>query len=117
MRQHSSKVLITGASGFIGQALYKVLTTAGYEVVACVRENKNHRQTKKIPYAKNPIISSLYSIKQKNQWHSILNGICVVIHLATTSQDSTVNLLDVKSVKNLDQQAVKQGQIGRLFFL
>src|SRR5262249_49116931 len=68
----SKRVLITGASGFIGQSLVRAFSRAGYEVRAATRRPVSFPNTVDVaivPDLRNPFI-----------WDAILCGIDVVIH-------------------------------------
>ena len=73
----ASRVLVTGATGFVGKALCKKLLADGWPVVGTFRtgssENKLPVGVKKIKIA---------SIGPSTNWQEALNGIDTVIHLA-----------------------------------
>lgn len=69
------KVLITGATGFVGGALRKVMARAGFDVLAAVRA----------PYAKSDAIPNAYlvgDIGPETDWSAALSGVEAVVHLA-----------------------------------
>jgi nucleoside-diphosphate-sugar epimerase len=68
------RVLVTGASGFIGRALCLRLAAQGMEVVAAVR-NKNAQGVTAKPVA-------VGDIHDKTDWSQALPGVATVIHLA-----------------------------------
>ncbi len=115
-----SKVLITGASGFIGQSLCKILIEAGYEVTACIRKNSQVISNKNIS------IVRIDSLNQNNGWDSILKNVSIVIHLAArvhimNKEDETSALelfreSNLNGTKNLALQAVNN-QVKRFIYL
>ena len=69
-------ILITGANGFVGYALCKALSTAGYRVLGAVR--KATTSTRPINWE----IVEVGDFSQNFQWNSILLGVHTVIHAA-----------------------------------
>src|SRR5690625_4189575 len=69
-----TRVLITGANGFIGRHLLKSNLVAQNEVVAAVR-----REHSDLPASKQVVIGS---IGADTDWSHALAGVDVVIHLA-----------------------------------
>src|SRR5450759_3851360 len=70
----TKRVLVTGASGFIGRPLVAALLRAGYAVRAATRRQgsfPNSVEDVIIPDLKNPI-----------DWNPILQGVDIIIHLA-----------------------------------
>lgn len=72
------KALVTGASGFIGQALCRHLLGSGVEVVAAVRRKKADNRLKDIPCAQ----IEVGEIHSKTDWSIALAGVDTVFHLA-----------------------------------
>jgi len=70
-----TRVLVTGASGFVGSALLPVLEQAGYEVVAAVR-------TLDAPVAGNAKKVRIGTIGAQTDWSEALRGVAAVVHLA-----------------------------------
>lgn len=113
-----NKVLLTGATGFVGKALLAELLQNNFEVIVSVRNN--------------PISSSLKvkTIKTGNllgstDWSPALQDIDIVIHLAARvhiMQDSSTNPLaefrktNVDGTLNLARQAEKSG-VSRFIFI
>lgn len=71
-----TRVLVTGASGFIGRPLTAALAQAGYAVRAAARE----RRGLSFPPAVEP--AALPDLTQPVDWHPLLSGIDAVVHLA-----------------------------------
>lgn len=107
-------ILITGASGFIGQHLYRSLLNKGYEVRSVVRhQTEGHNTTVVID-----------DITATTDWLSVLQGIDIVVHLAaqTHTPDNTPTLtqelhqVNVAGTLNLARQAAETG-VNQFIFL
>ena len=109
-------ILVTGANGFIGQALVKNLLQTKHNVIACVRQSVK------------PTLDCEYrfidKLDSKTDWQDALKGIDVVIHCAAIMPTRNNNLSDVDKAKevneaatmNLAQYAMQQG-IKHFIFL
>ena len=112
-----SKILITGASGFIGQALLKRLTRDHLTVRCILRQqnqNFNHIEHILMP-----------SMSESNDWRRALEGCDIVIHLAARvhvmHEDSKDPLSEFRKTNvvlttNLARQAAALG-VKRFIFL
>ena len=83
----SQKVFVTGAGGYIGQHLTKVISDNGYSVISCVR--KLH---KPIPQHFQTVV--VKDIASFNKWDVLLQGCDTIIHLAARAhiiEDSSNN--------------------------
>ncbi len=69
------KILVTGATGFIGQALVEHLTVDGFEIIASIRQNT----TSLSPDIQQVQVGDLLP---DTDWSDALSGVDVVIHLA-----------------------------------
>src|ERR1019366_5908491 len=70
----TKRVLVTGASGFIGRQLVPALLRAGYAVRAVTRRQVSFPDSVEaaiVPDLKNPI-----------DWNPILRGVDIIVHLA-----------------------------------
>jgi UDP-glucose 4-epimerase len=70
----TKRILVTGASGFIGRQLVPALLRAGYTVRAATRRQVSFPDSVEValvPDLKNPI-----------DWNQILQGVDIIIHLA-----------------------------------
>lgn len=111
------KILLTGASGFVGKALYKELLTLGHEVVAGVRSAE-----KAIGFSEYTIVGD---IDQYTNWSEALLNVDVVVHLAArvhvlkeSSQDSLAlfRKVNLNGTLNLAIQA-SQSNVKRFIFI
>jgi nucleoside-diphosphate-sugar epimerase len=111
------KVLVTGATGFIGKSLCKYLFEAGYSVTGSVRDV--HRANN---YQKNVLIDTLDA---STDWTKALRDCDVVIHLAGRAHilnSKNINNIDnyrennTEATLNLAKQAVELG-VSRFIFL
>jgi nucleoside-diphosphate-sugar epimerase len=71
--EHKDKILITGANGFVGSALVKMLSSRGFSVVPLVRK-ANPRDATGCK-----IIGDYRNFKE---WGSLMPGVDVIVHLA-----------------------------------
>ena len=72
------KVLVTGANGFVGNALIEHLLSQGHEVTALVRDKKNFKhQTKKIHWVEGDILKpeSLPKLKKLDTAFYLIHGL------------------------------------------
>ena len=79
----AQRVLVTGASGFIGRPMVAALLRAGYTVRAVTRRTvsfPNSVETVTIPDLRNPI-----------DWMPILQGVDSIIHLAGRAHGPVAN--------------------------
>lgn len=71
-----TRVLVTGASGFIGRPLTAALAQAGYAVRAAARERRG------LSFPSAVELVALPDLTQSADWHGLLAGIDAVVHLA-----------------------------------
>lgn len=108
------KVLVTGATGFVGQALCDVLTASGYGVVPAVRGRSG------MPHE--VVVGNLDA---STDWRDALSGCDVVVHLAArvhvmndTVQDplALYRATNTEATLNLARQAARAG-VRRFVFI
>jgi len=114
-----SRILITGGSGFVGQALCPRLIEAGHHVTISTR-NKTHTPiTDALEYCQ------VGSLGPDTDWTEALSGIDLVIHLAArvhimndTASDPETEFQKTNSeaTRNLAEQAAKVG-VKQFIFL
>lgn len=112
------KVLITGATGFVGGALCEELSRVGFDVLATVRG----------PRASTGEISNTYvvgEIDSETDWCTALNGVNAVVHLAArvhVMRDAAVDpmaafrAVNTEGTLNLARQSAAAG-VQRFVFI
>jgi nucleoside-diphosphate-sugar epimerase len=106
------KILVTGASGFIGERLFCCLKGSGKQVLGTVRLTVENLDT------------SMYSvgcISGETKWEPYLDGVSVIIHTAGLAHLASINhdeyeKTNVLGTYNLAQQAAAAG-VKRFIFL
>lgn len=105
------RILVTGANGFVGRALYEALVSSNHHVVACARKKRGPGPAD-LGYLHVPAINGA------TEWQSYLSGVEVVIHLAArvhVMQDAAENPLstfqevNLHGTANLARQAAAAG--------
>lgn len=108
------KVLVTGATGFVGKALCDLLVAFGYEVVPAVRSKSG------LPHE---VVTG--NLNASMDWQSALSGCDAVVHLAArvhvmddTDQDpiAMYRATNTDATLNLARQAAKAG-VKRFIFI
>lgn len=108
------KILVTGATGFVGKPLTRTLASAGWQVVSA---------TRRASYCKNEI--TIGNIDGTTQWQKALIGCNTVVHLAAhlqTREESAPNIsrqfetVNTEGTLNLARQAAQAG-VSRFVFL
>ena len=114
-----TRILITGAGGFVGQALFPVLEEAGLEVVSVFRSAQ--------PSLSNGTRKALFgiSIDATTDWTGKLTDVDVVVHLAAkvhvmnaeeTDDLAAYRAVNVDGSRNLAEQAARSG-VKRFIYL
>ena len=101
------KVLVTGATGFLGSAVVRALASRGHDVVAMARP------AAKLPESSSSLIAFVRGdLRQKGEWCEAIRGIDAVVHAAAATGGgfpdqfastvvATENLLDCIDWKSL----------------
>lgn len=113
------KILVTGASGFVGSAVCSAVASAGHECTAVVR---------KIELQDGPSAGSKVAVGDINadtKWTKALAGVDVIIHCAarahimrddSTDPSSDFRTVNVEGTTNLARQAAESG-VKRFIFI
>jgi uncharacterized protein YbjT (DUF2867 family) len=108
-------ILVTGGTGFIGQALIRRLVSSGQEVRTLIRPSQT---SPGLPQGI-PVDVTLCSLKDERGLQSAMSGIDTVYHLAGSERlGSRADLLtvDIQGTKNVAAAAAQAG-VRRIFFL
>lgn len=112
------KILVTGANGFVGQALCKKLLDSGCQVTGAIR-----RKDARLPSGVEPVIVG--DIDRNTDWSDALNNVDCVIHLAArvhvmheNSSDplSEFRKVNVEGTQRLAASAAESG-VRRLVYV
>lgn len=115
----SSRILVTGASGFVGRQLTETLAASGREVRAAFRAN--------VPLTTGPEYESIKvaSLAGDTDWQAALDGVGAVVHLAARVHVMQEEVRDpladfrrvnVEGTLNLARQALSAG-VKRFVFV
>lgn len=109
------RILVTGASGFIGTVLVNWLSEAGHEVIAAVREPERFVVSRGVRTVRLPDLSGPIA------WERIVEGVDIVVHLAGIahrggSDDGLYDRAVHLATAELADACIRQG-VKRLIFL
>lgn len=121
-------VLVTGASGFVGQALVKILCQNGYEVRATVRSESSLRlvsQLKEQLQLQELTIYNLGELSTETSWDQVIKGVDTIVHCAArahvlheTSDNplETFRQINCQATEHLAKEANRLG-VKRFIFI
>lgn len=110
------KILVTGASGFVGQSLCKTLSESGRSVLGAIRSSDVNLIDHNVKYI------SVGDISFKKNWKDHLFDVNCIVHCAGRAHkmnDNNVDayrLINLEGTKHLAEQAAEAG-VKRLIFL
>ena len=111
------KILITGASGFIGQSLCKSLSKTNRSIIGVVRDINSSLKVNNVDY------QSIRDINLETNWQDILVDVDCILHCAGVAHNmgnnknpSLYHLINVEGTRRLVEQAAKVG-VKRFIFL
>lgn len=107
------KILITGATGFVGSQVLKNLLARNKDVYAVVRKTKKNLLKKKYPNLNLIVTNDLFA-ESSEWWNKKCKGIHTIIHLAWYAEprkylNSSKNINCLKGSLNMAQGAIKAG--------
>jgi len=108
------KILLTGATGYIGKRLLPVLVNSGYDVVCCVRDIKRFTPPDSL---KNKITVIQVDLLDRETLDNIpkdIDGAFYLVHSMSSSVD--YNLLELKSAENF-RDAINNTNIKHVVYL
>jgi nucleoside-diphosphate-sugar epimerase len=112
------RVLVTGATGFVGAHVCKQLVEAGYDVLACHRGNSARVHTGAVP-------TFIPEIDGETEWSSLLQGVDLVVHLAAyvhqmgeigADEEAQYHHINFEGTRRLAEQAAIAG-VKRFVFV
>lgn len=108
-------ILVTGGTGFVGQALIRSLNESGFPVRLLIRPSK---RTPRLPRGK-PVEVAVSSLSDERSLRAALVGVKTVYHLAGVERQGTyANLfkVDVQGTRTITNAAADAG-VERIFYL
>jgi NADH dehydrogenase len=108
-------ILVTGGTGFIGQALIRYLVSSGHEVRTLLRPSK---ESPGLPRGI-AVDVTLCSLGDERGLQTAMSGVDTVYHLASSEREGTrADLLnvDIQGTKNVAAAAAQAG-VKRIFYL
>jgi dihydroflavonol-4-reductase len=114
MNRRKKKVLVTGASGFLGSHICEALYEVGYEVHAIIRKTSSREWLNH-----NWITIHVAELDDRESLPAILKGAYAVIHAAAVlhgSSEEEFRKVNVEASKILAQEAIK-AKVQRFIFI
>ena len=114
------KVLVTGANGYIGEHLGRIIASRGYNSLGSVRQVQE-----KLPFRSYNEIKSSGSISGGTDWNDLLAGVDFVVHLAgcahkigrsASKAEHEYQVINRDATVQLARQAAAQG-IKRFIYI
>jgi len=108
-------ILVTGGTGFIGQALIRHLSETGYRVRMLIRPSK---QSPRLPSGI-PVEVAVSSLNDGRSLRAAMVGVDTVYHLASVERrgaEADLMAIDIQGTRNVIQAAL-DAQIGRFFYI
>lgn len=108
------KILLTGATGYIGKRLLPVLVELGYEVICCVRDEKRFSPPESLKSKIKVIEIDFLERKSLENIPKALDGAFYLIHSMSSSAD--YNALEKQSAINF-REAISNTNIKHVVYL
>lgn len=108
------RILLTGATGYIGKRLLPLLVELGYEVICCVRDVKRFSPPKSLISKIQVIEIDLLDKKSLDNIPKDIDGAFYLVHSMSSSSD--YNLLEQQSAINF-REAINQTNIKHVVYL
>ena len=108
------KILLTGATGYIGKRLLPVLVEAGHEVVCCVRDKSRFHAPKSIRESISIIELDLLKVKTLDNIPSDIDGAFYLVHSMSAASD--YEKLELDSAFNF-REKINQTKANHVIYL
>jgi uncharacterized protein YbjT (DUF2867 family) len=108
------KILLTGASGYIGKRLLPVLVDLGYEVICCVRDTKRFNPPESLRSRIKIVQVDLLDKASLGNIPKDIDGAFYLVHSMSTSSD--YQALELESAVNF-RKAIDQTKVQHVVYL
>jgi len=108
------KILLTGASGYIGKRLLPVLVDSGHEVICCVRDTKRFTLPESLKSSIKILQVDLLDKDSLNSIPTDIDGAFYLVHSMSTS--SNYQSLELESAKNF-RNALNHTNVQHVVYL